>query len=221
MASAGRWRAGGRCATWFEPSTLVYSRNGSPPPPSAPGVRRGRRSDRRHRDLARASEAVRGFDGVRRRGGHPGHGDPAGGGDAQGSAAGAGRSRVIEPGGQAGLVEAGQAGRSIGMTRRRGSRWCRMLVNDALAVLAELTGPEAPQPRTRPRTHWACGVGRRPGRGAGRGLRWRRRALAHRAAGGPGSGDLDRGSEARHTRKSKSNRKDGFQGCQTPSRRPR
>ena len=40
----------------------------------------------------------------------------------------------------------------------------------------------------------AAGAGRRAGRRTRRGLRWHRRTLAHRAEGGPGAGDLHRGS---------------------------
>ena len=90
-----RWKvACGRSLTQtsFDPSTLVYWRKriadlGA----SGPGVRRGRGGDRGDRDAARQAAPVRGFHGVRRRGRHPGHGDPAGGGDAEGGAAGARR----------------------------------------------------------------------------------------------------------------------------------
>ena len=68
------------------------------------------------------------------------------------------------------------------------------LVNDALAVLAELTGPDSARARRR---RGGClgsvGAGRRPRCGTGRGLRWHRRALAHRPAGRAGSGHLDGG----------------------------
>ena len=85
------------------------------------------------------------------------------------------------------------------------------LVNDALAVPAE---PPAPM-RARGQGRGCVGVvgaGCGSRRGAGRGFRRHRRTLAHRAEGGAGSGDLDRGHRDPATRKSKSNRRDGFRG---------
>ena len=67
------------------------------------------------------------------------------------------------------------------------------LVNDALAVLAALAGPGAPERDGRGGGRaGAAGAGRRAGRGARRGLRRDGRAVADRPEGRPGPGDLHR-----------------------------
>ena len=156
-----RWKvACGRSLTQtsFDPSTLVYWRRriaelGAP----GPGVRRGGGGDRRDRDAAWPSETVRGFDGVRRRGGHPGHGHPAGGGDAEGGAAGARRAIGDRAGRQAATTPS-RASRDIDWDDPQAKQeLVSDLVNDALAVLAELTRQDAPAARGRPRrTRWGC-----------------------------------------------------------------
>ena len=87
-------------------------------------------------------------------------------------------------------------------------------MNDALAVLAELAGPGAPERDARGGGRaGAAGAGRRAGRGAGRGDsdgtdgRWR---IARKVAPDRVISTVDR--EARHTRKCKSKRRDGFRG---------
>lgn len=84
-----RWKVACRrslTATSFDPSTLVYWRK---------RIAASQHPDRVFDAVAkmiadtgvlRGKRKQCGFDGVRRRGGHPGHGDPVGGGDAQGGA---------------------------------------------------------------------------------------------------------------------------------------
>jgi hypothetical protein len=87
------------------------------------------------------------------------------------------------------------------------------LVNDALAVLAELAGPDAPE-RDEPAADalgllaLVAGQDVEPAEGSdGTGGRWR---IARKVAPDRVISTVDR--EARHTRKSKSKRRDGFRG---------
>ena len=86
-----------------------------------------------------------------------------------------------------------------------------ILVNDALAVLARLCGPDAPSGETRRPTRWDCWRWW-PGRTSepAERVRWRRWAVADRPAVGPDRviSTVDR--QARHTRKSRSQRRDGY-----------
>ena len=191
----------------FHPGVLAqtHRRLGS----CGPGVRRGRAGHRGDRDPARPSETVRGFDGVRRRGRHPGHGDPAGGGDAEGGATGARREIGDRAGGRRDYSKPASR-TSIGTMRTPSRIWC-WTGHDALAVLGELCGQDAPHGRTA-RTRWGCWRWWRVRmwtrrRSDGTDGRWR---IARRVAPDRVISTVDQ--EARHTRKSKSVRRDGFRG---------
>jgi hypothetical protein len=86
------------------------------------------------------------------------------------------------------------------------------LANDALAVQAELAGPGAPEREAAEADALgAAGPGRRAGRRAGPAQRRDRRVVADRPQSRPGPISTV-GPQARHTRESKSKRRDGFRG---------
>ncbi len=99
--------------------------------------------------------------------------------------------------------------RSPGTTRRPARELVDALVGDAHRLLGHLPEQElGPEGR---RGGGVAGAGRRAGRRTGRGLRRHRRAVADRATGRPGPGDLAPSTrEARHAHKTVHRRQDGF-----------